>query len=112
MLVIEDKSGNGKGAGFSRRAEIVGEIEGIGLSNAVVVFGEFNISISGTFDATVEVVRSLDNGQSFQRLTALGTTFSFTAPAEEVFNEPQPGVLYALNCSSYTSGTLEYRIGQ
>jgi hypothetical protein len=112
MLIVSDKSGNGKGAGFSRRAEVIGELEEVAISDAVYVFGEFNASLSGTFVATMQLVRSLDNGASFQPLTALGNSFTFTGPCEEVFNEPQPGVLYAWECTSYTSGTVEYRIGQ
>lgn len=112
MLIIDDKSGNGKGAGFTNRAEVRGELEEVARGTPVYITGEFNASLFGTFDATVVLVRSLDNGETYQRLTALGNNFSFTAPCEEVFNEPQPGVLYAWECTEYNSGTVEYRIGQ
>jgi hypothetical protein len=112
MLIVSDKSGNGKGAGFSRRAEITGTMEEDGRSLAVVVLGEFNLSLSGVWDATVTLVRSLDGGETYQPLTALGGDFTFTNNCEEVFNEPQPGVLYAIEVTDYVSGTINYRIGQ
>jgi len=112
VLIIPDASGNGKGAGFSKRNEIAGELEGVGRSQGVVVFNEFNAVLNGTFVATLRLERSLDGGVTYYPLTALGDNFSFTGPCQEVFNEPQPGVLYAWNCTEYTSGTIAYRIGQ
>jgi hypothetical protein len=112
MLIYRDLSGNGYGTGFVYRAKVEGELEAVGRGDSTVVQGTFNAALQGTFSATVLLVRSFDNGTSFQPLTALGQAIEFTAPCEEIFTESEPGVLYAWEVTSYTSGTIEYRISQ
>ena len=112
MLSVLDKSGNGKGVGFVNRAEAFGELDAAGVSDSARVHGTFNASLSGTFVATLRIERSLDNGVSWHPLTAFGSSITFTGPCQEIFTEPQPGVLYRWNCVSYTSGVIAYRIGQ
>lgn len=73
----------------------------------------FNVSLWGSFAATVQMERSFDNGVTWLPLTAAGTQlYKWTAPASEISVEPMPGVLYSLNCTSYTSGTVNYLTGQ
>jgi hypothetical protein len=72
----------------------------------------FNMSLWGTFVGTVILERSFDGGETFLPLTALGTSITFTAPCTEVFEEPEPSVLYRLRCSAYTSGPINYRLSQ
>lgn len=73
----------------------------------------FNISLWGTFVATVQLERSFDNGVTWLPLTAGGTaTLKFTAPCSESAGETEAGVLYRLNCTAYTSGTVNYRLSQ
>lgn len=74
----------------------------------------FNISASGTFVATVQLERSFDNGGTWFVCSsdAAGTPASWTAPFSVVGEEPTQGVLYRLNCTAYTSGTVTYRISQ
>lgn len=69
----------------------------------------YNITLSGTFVGTVIVERSFD-GSTFHPLTALGASISFTAACSETFEEPEVGVQIRLRCSSYTSGTIDYRL--
>jgi hypothetical protein len=74
----------------------------------------FNVSVSGTFVATVQLERSFDNGTTWFVCSsdASGTTASWTAPFSVIAEEPEPGVIYRLNCTAYTSGTATYRISQ
>jgi hypothetical protein len=72
----------------------------------------FNMSLYGTFVGTVALERTFDSGSNWLPITALGTGISFTAPCSEVFEEGEVGVSYRLNCTSYTSGTISYRISQ
>jgi hypothetical protein len=74
----------------------------------------FNVSASGTFVATAQLERSFDNGVSWFVCSsdAAGTAASWTAPFSVVAQEPTAGVLYRLNCTAYTSGTVTYRISQ
>lgn len=74
----------------------------------------FNVSVWGTFVGTVELERSFDAGSTWLDCSrdSAGTTASFTAPFSVVVEEPEVGVIYRLNCSAYTSGTINYRISQ
>ena len=112
MLIVIDKSGNGMGIGMVDRAKVEGQLTATGYSDNNFFLGEFNAALSGTFVATLVLVRSYDNGATWRQLTALGTSFQFTGPCEEIFEEGEPGVLYAWHCTAYTSGTIKYRISQ
>ena len=75
------------------------------FSDAVQLTGYFNISISGTFSATVFVQRSTDN-------STWRDVDSFTAAAEEVGFEPE--VMYyriGVKTGGYASGTADVRLG-
>lgn len=76
--------------------------------------GQFNISASGTFVATVKIERSFDNGDNWFVCSSdsAGTEASFTAPFSVVAEEPTPGTIYRLNCTAFTSGTVAYRMSQ
>lgn len=73
----------------------------------------FNVFISGTFVGTVSVVRSTDQGLTWQTVLKpdVATAATFTAPANFAAFEPDPSVLWALNCTAYSSGAISYRIG-
>jgi hypothetical protein len=73
--------------------------------------GSFNVSLWGTFVGTVQIERSF-NGTTWLPCTNLGAAVTFTAPMTEVLNEPEQYVTYRLNCTAYTSGTINYRISQ
>ena len=81
-------------------------------SAIVMLEGLFNISFWGTFTATAQLERSFDGGTTFLPATtdATGTVAAWTAATSVVAVEPEPGVYYRLNCTSYTSGTLNYRL--
>ncbi len=73
----------------------------------------FNVTISGTFSATVQLERSFNGGSTWHPLTAGGVSiYSWTAPASEQFEDDESDVMYRLNCTAYTSGTATYRISQ
>lgn len=67
---------------------------------------QFNISLSGFGTATVQLQRSFDGG------TTWFTVKSYTADVSEVGDEPEASVLYRLNCSAYTAGTITYRLSR
>jgi hypothetical protein len=76
------------------------------------VNGGFNVSISGTFVATVQIERSFDNGSTWLPVTADagGTPMMFSGPVSFPMYEPEPGVVYRVNVTSYTSGSLTARL--
>jgi hypothetical protein len=74
---------------------------------------EFNVSARGTFVGTIRLERTFDGGTNWHPLTVGGSPImTFTAPFSEGWEEIENGVLYRLNCTAYTSGTITYRISQ
>ena len=76
--------------------------------------GYFNITLYGTFTATVVVQRSFDAGSTWHTVSqdATGADASYTAPMSLVALEPEHGTMYRLNCTAYSSGTVNYRLSR
>lgn len=73
----------------------------------------FNVTIYGTFSATVVIERSFDNSTWHQlSKDADGNAASYTAPVSLKIGECETPVYYQLNCTAYTSGEAFYRISQ
>lgn len=66
------------------------------------------------FAGTVTVERSFDGAKTWitTSLTNAGAVASYNAgtPVSTIFNEPEDGVLWRLNCTVLTSGTINYRL--
>lgn len=95
-------------------ALLSGSFGGTGQSTSIELKGQFNLTISGTFTATVALQRSFDAGSSWHTLSrdSAGNAASYTAPCSMIAEEIEDGVLYRLNCTAYTSGTAAYRISR
>lgn len=76
--------------------------------------GYFNVTVYGTFTATVAVQRSFDAGATWHTVSqdATGADAAYTAPMSLVALEPEHGVVYRLNCTAYSSGTINYRMSR
>jgi hypothetical protein len=89
-------------------AEIITETLGGAnqFSDAAYLEGYFNLSITGTFNATVTVQRSFDKGSNWHDVD------TFTSTAEEVGFEPET-VKYrvGIKTGDYTSGSAVIRVG-
>lgn len=71
----------------------------------------FNVVLSGTFVATVVGEYSFDGGTTaVPALTKEGAEFSASAPGAWPGCQPEPGVLFRLRCSAFTSGQVDWRI--
>ena len=68
--------------------------------------GLFNVSLYGTWVATLILQRSFDGGANWLNVK------TYNANIEDVGEEPEDNVQYRLNCTVYTSGTVTYIIGQ
>ena len=76
------------------------------FTTPVTLEGYFNLSISGTFVATVTVQRSHD-GVNWHDID------SWTAPAEEVGFDPEyRSYRVGIKTGDYTSGTVVIRLGE
>lgn len=87
------------------QTKLTGTFTADDTSDEVYLFRHFNLSIQGTFAATINIQRSFDRGATWE------TTDSVTTKVSTVGFEPERGVMYRLSCSGYTSGSVEYRIG-
>ena len=87
-------------------AVLSGAFTSSGQSSEVRVQGGFNVSLSGFGTATIGVQRSFDNGSTWV------TVEEFSSDVERRGNETEDKVLYRFNCSSYTSGTIAYRLSR
>lgn len=66
---------------------------------------DYNISIAGTFDATLELQKSYDGGVTFNAVK------EYTVPIEELGTEPESGIKYRFECTVFTSGQADTRLG-
>lgn len=89
------------------------------IASARSTTNAFNIVLSGTASATVQLERTFDQGSTWVKIYAGGIQlYKWTYDGTTILNisetaeEPEQGVWYRLNCTSYTSGTLTYRISQ
>lgn len=92
--------------------KISGSFSGTGQSSSAVVYGPFNLSLRGTFDATVQLERSFD-GTNWEPVAknADGEAAAYAAPVSLQGEEWEVGVLYRFNCTARNSGTVNYRLG-
>lgn len=89
-----------------------GSFTAAGQGAAVDFRGRFNITLWGSFVATVELQRSFDGSTWHPCTFSDGVVNAWTAPMSIVAEEPEAGVRYRLACTSHTSGTISYRVSQ
>lgn len=105
-------------------ALISGTFTGTGQSKSAFVYGPFNFSVWGTplngdgtadtYSGTVELERSFDGGTTWLAVAedGTGTPASYTTIVSLVGKETESAVLYRVNCTAYSSGTINYRLSQ
>ncbi len=77
-------------------------------SNSATLTGYFNLSLSGTWVATVTIQRSFDQGSTWYDVD------TWTANTQEYGLEPENGVYYrfGVKTGEHTSGTVVGRLSQ
>lgn len=75
-----------------------------GTSDTISAHGKFNISLWGTWTGTVKLQRTFDG-------TNWVDVDEWTANYSGWVEEPEFGVQYRLNSTTFLSGTLNYRLG-
>lgn len=91
---------------------VTGTFTGTGNGTAVSMLGSFNLELSGTWVGTVQLERSFDGGTTYVAVgkDTSGTAATYTSNVSIVVVEPEPGALYRIRCTAYTSGTVAYRL--
>lgn len=100
------------------RAVEAGTLSSETATPGVYLRGVYNLSLTGTATATIQLERSFDGGTTWVAVSrdAVGTAATFQSTSafavSVVGEEPEQGVQYRLNCTSYTSGIINYRLSQ
>lgn len=77
---------------------------------SVAINGKRNLTLYGTWTGSVALERSFDGGTNWHNCTLpSGAANAYTGNVSVALEEPEPGVLYALNPAVLT-GTLSYRL--
>lgn len=98
-------------AGDQANAYLGGTLVSATQSPFFEFFGPFNVSAWGTFSGTISLERSFDGGVTWLvPIYAATSPATFTAPISFSMNECELGVLYRFDCTTYASGTINYRI--
>jgi hypothetical protein len=87
-------------------ALLAGSFTAIGSSTALELRGDYNLSLSGFGTAVVALQRSFDGGASWKTLD------SYAGNAELAGYEPEAGMLYRLDCVSWSNGVITYRLSR
>lgn len=100
---------------------LAGTFTATGQSQAALLYGAFNMLIyagggpNAAWTASIQLERSFDGGTTWVVCAdPMGTTNQAVyANAKDVsrqFAECERGVMYRLDCTAYTSGTINYRL--
>lgn len=102
------------GASAADRADFVktGTMAAAGAGPWFALRDQTNLSLWGDFAGEVVLERSFDGGTTALVCTALGAPVIFKAPATEVLDEPESGVLFRINFRVRTGGTLNWRVSR
>lgn len=96
--------------GDQANAVITQAFTATGTSAAFSVYGDFNFALWGTFSGTVKVQKTFDGGTTYiDAMLNNGTVASFTGAGAISLYEPERGVSYIANCTTYASGTIHAR---
>ncbi len=91
---------------------ISGTFTGTGAGTSITIKGDFNVSLFGTFVATVILERSFDGVSWFPATLIDGSPISLTDAASIEWTETEGGVDYRLSCIEYSSGAINWRVRQ
>ncbi len=74
--------------------------------------GRMQLALWNTFSASIRAEISFDGGTTAIPLTYMGDAVIFSAPAAEVLECVEEGLLIRLTCISFTSGTCSWRLSR
>lgn len=92
---------------------VTGTLAAVANGPAVPLSGVANFLLSGAFVASLRLAVSFDAGTTWIPVTGSdGAVRTFSAPERIVLDEPEEGVVYRIECTSWTSGTVAWRFSK
>ena len=93
-------------------AVFIAAVTATGATNLGVMLGYYRLFFSGTFTATAQLECSYDGGSTWipASLDTSGDAASYSTPVSLTGFEPEKGIYYRVNCTAYTSGTINVRL--
>lgn len=93
---------------------LTGSFAGAGHSNNIPIYGQFNFTLSGDFSANIAIQRKFSDSNDWHTISkdAQGNSAIFMTPVSLIINEVERAVAYRVNCLSFTSGPVEFRISK
>ena len=82
---------------------------GVGGADPAPLKDKLNVTVdftTGSGIGTIQLQRSFNKGVKWYVME------SYTADTSKIFDEPEHGVEYRLNCSAFTSGTIAGRLSR
>lgn len=74
--------------------------------------GEYNLSLWGTFVATIVVERSFSGGPWLPLTYVDGSNLQWSGPVSTTLPEPETGVRIRVSAKTYGSGTVNWRLSR
>lgn len=90
-----------------------GTISGTGGTAGTIILGDVVFALSGTFTGAAQLERSFDGGTTYVPLRdEQGNLVQLAIPGEIKVTETEGGVLYRLNCTALSAGTIAWQVGR
>ena len=121
MGIFVSSAVSGAPPAHDRATEVVtGDFVGTGVSPFWSFYGPFNVLIygsggpNGAWSGSVQLERCFDGNTTWIVCGVGGggqqAVFTTGSDVSVVVTEPEKGVLYRLHCTTYASGTINYRL--
>jgi len=93
---------------------LTGTLSSAAAGESRVFTGTFNVELQISGTLTVAIQRSFDGGTTFVTVaqSADGTAAAYTASTSFSLFEPEEGVYWRVNVTSFTSGSCTFRVSQ
>jgi len=106
--------GAGQHATYDAEGQVArGTFTGTGSGTGAARLGTFAVAVWGVFVATLCLEASFDGGTVWIPVVDEdGLTAKLTAPGQIVYTQGEAAVLFRVTCSAFTSGTVNWQIGQ
>ena len=92
---------------------LAGSFTATGAGASMTLLGAFAVTVYGAFVGSTRLECSFDGGTTWIPVSdESGGDVAFTVPGQATREQTESSVLYRMNCTAYTSGTINWKITQ